>query len=123
MLGMPHLHVEGLQVLSLVWSALSSVSSPAATRTTRTPSRVHATMSLLQAFSLTALFPSSFFLGQGRKQLLLQQLLFYYFYSQQGLKILSSLLELTQLLLAPPHIFQSEFTHAPGMSSGRSQIG
>jgi hypothetical protein len=29
----------------------------------------------------------------------------------------------THLLLAPPHLIQSEFTHAPGMSSGRSQIG
>jgi hypothetical protein len=25
--------------------------------------------------------------------------------------------------LAPPHLIQSEFTHAPGMSSGRSPIG
>ena len=43
---------------------------PAETRTTRTPRRVHAAASLLVAFSLTALFPSSFFF------LLLQQALF-----------------------------------------------
>ena len=36
---------------------------------------------------------------------------------------LFSLLAKTHLLLAPPHLIQSEFTHAPGTSSGRSQIG
>ena len=47
------------QVSPCLWS-----SEPAVTGTTRTPSRVHAA-TLLLAFSFTALFPSSFFLGQG----------------------------------------------------------
>jgi hypothetical protein len=130
-----------------------------ATRTTRTPSRVHTmasffffyffiryfpylhfqcypksppypprhsphtTASLLVTFSFTALFPSSFF----------------YYLLQQGLKTpittasltptsthgkgYTTILTLTHLLVAPPHLIQSEFTHAPGTSSGRSQIG
>jgi hypothetical protein len=49
---------------------------------TQTPSWVHAAMPLLQAFSFTALFPSSFFLGQGLNYSLL------YHYSQQELKLL-----------------------------------
>jgi hypothetical protein len=89
-------------------------SEPATTQTTQTPSWVHAA-TLLWAFSFTAPFPSSFFLGQG---------LNYYYSTSLTLLLLSlsSLLE-TPLLLAPPHLIQSEFTHAPGMSVGRSQIG
>jgi hypothetical protein len=78
--------------------------------------------------------PQQLLLRARAKLLLLQQLLLLYFYSGQGLKILlfyiwqglknyNSLLALTHLLLAPPHLIQSEFTHAPGTCSGRSQIG
>jgi hypothetical protein len=35
----------------------------------------------------------------------------------------NSLLWPTHLLLAPSHLIQSEFTHYPGLCSGRSQIG
>ena len=45
-------------------SSIGNSLRPTATRTTWTPSWVHAA-TLLQAFSFTALFPSSFFLGQG----------------------------------------------------------
>ena len=81
------------------------------TRMTQTPSRVHATASLLvlllAAFLTTtplttaSLTTTSFYLGQGLKHYIV----------------------LTDLLLALPHLIQSEFTHAPGMSSGRSPIG
>jgi hypothetical protein len=97
---------------------------------------------MLPAFSFTALFPSSFFLGQRLNYSFSTS----GFYLGQGLNKLSSLLlasfttasttpsflqqglnsshySLLLLLLAPPHPIQSEFTHVPGTSLGRSQIG
>ena len=59
-------------------------SERAGTRTTQTPSWVH-TATLLQAFSFTALFSSSFFLGQGLNYSYYNS---FYFYSWQGLKLL-----------------------------------
>jgi hypothetical protein len=84
--------------------------------------QVRFTLSLyFRLFPLTALFPSSFFLGQG--------LNYSYYIASLLLLLLTAraktpiLLARTHLLLAPPHLIQSEFTHAPGKSSGSSQIG
>jgi hypothetical protein len=110
-------------------------------------------MQQLRAFSFTALFPSSFFLGQGLKQLLfyyywllprarakqtlftttgffLQQLAsttynssFYYSILLTARAKLFSLLAPIHLHLALPYLIKSEFTHTPGMSLGHSQLG
>jgi hypothetical protein len=64
---------------------------PAATGTSWTPSRVHTMTSLLVAFSFTALFPSSFFLGQGLNYNSYYNSFSYsYFYSQQGLNYIQT---------------------------------
>jgi hypothetical protein len=125
-------------------------SKPVATRRTQTPSRVH-TATLLWAFSFTALLPSSLFLGQRLNHsfhyfwilprarakvflfyfcLLLQQLAsttynnnFYYSILLAARSKHFSLLAPTHLLLAPTHLVESESTHTPGTSIGRSQIG
>ena len=83
MLGMPHLHVEGLQVLSLVSvSTLLSLQPRSNTNDSDTKSG-----------SRNNVFTSGFFpysslpqqlLRARAKLLLLQQLLFYYFYSRKG---------------------------------------
>ena len=70
---------------------------------------------LLTATTTTAsLTTTSCYLGQGLKQLLLQQLLFYYFYSWQGLKqntLFSS--RLTSSSATPPHLIRihTRFRH------------
>jgi hypothetical protein len=81
--------------------------SPAASSSTPSPKTASSTT-------------TRFYLGQGLKQLLLQQLLLLLLLLRARAK---TLFLPTHLLLAPPHLIQSEFTHAPGMSSGRSQIG
>ena len=86
----------------LSWSPVSTVSSPQRQEQhgTRTPSRVHAA-TLLRAFSFTALFPSSFFLGQG--------LNYSYstsgFYLGQGLNntLLTTRLDSSPSSSTPPH--------------------
>jgi hypothetical protein len=81
----------------LSWSC-----SLAATQMTRTPSRVHAKASLLQAFPPTALFPAAssstsspktasstttrFYLGKGLNNSYYNSFSYYYLYSWQGLK-------------------------------------
>jgi hypothetical protein len=65
---------------------------------TRTPSRVHPLASLLVAFSYSSLYSSK---GNNNN---------YYTCANR-------------LHLPPPHLIQSEFTHAPGTSSGWSLIG
>jgi hypothetical protein len=79
----------------------------AETRMTRTPRWVH-TATLLRAFSFTALFPRSFFLGQGLNYPYYNSFSYSIsystsgFYLGQGLNNNSSLLTPTHLLLAPP---------------------
>jgi hypothetical protein len=74
-------------------------------------------------------FTSGFFFYSSLPQQLLLRaraklLLFYFWLLPRARAKNNSLLFMpTHLLLAPPHLIQSEFTHAPGTSSGRSQIG
>ena len=68
-------------------------------------------------FSPTALFPSSIFFLHPSCSFSLTALSFYL---RQGLQQQPSYTRANWPHLAPPHLIQSEFTHAPGTSSGRS---
>lgn len=72
-----------------VWATICRRPTLASDRNDRDTGRVHAA-TLLQAFSFTALFPSSFFLGQGLS----------YSYSTSGFYLGQGLNKLSSLLLA-----------------------